>query len=278
MKILATLSLFFCLLSSLLGQSFSPSKDSLASDPSIAFAGDRLFISRTAIPMEKGELVYQNILLTGQRVHYGLLKNVSINAGFDVWTWLLERPTNKDGKLEGDEVGITSLGIHAGIPLTKRLFVGADIQLGAFQGWRVMASAISFSWITRKASYTLKLGKTGGMGDGITSDFPWYTEIGFVRQMGGKWSYLIQLAAQLEGGDFPGPTGYSYSNRISQGLLITGARWHKGRHAIDIGLGAYGTVGRYITFREPEGSKISDRIIRDDIIPAPYVGYTFRIR
>ncbi|MEO0895251.1 MAG: hypothetical protein AAFY71_02450 [Bacteroidota bacterium] len=47
-------------------------------------ATGRLIFSRSAIPMEKGRLAYQNLILDGQKFTYGITDNISAFAGIDL--------------------------------------------------------------------------------------------------------------------------------------------------------------------------------------------------
>lgn len=49
------------------------------------------FLTETAQPLEQGEMYYQNILLFGQKIGYGVTDHFTINAGMEFYTVLYDR-------------------------------------------------------------------------------------------------------------------------------------------------------------------------------------------
>lgn len=49
------------------------------------------FLTETALPLEQGEMYYQNILLFGQKIGYGVTDHFTINAGMEFYTVLYDR-------------------------------------------------------------------------------------------------------------------------------------------------------------------------------------------
>jgi hypothetical protein len=76
----------------------------------------RYYFSPSAIPMDAGHGYYQNTLLFINSFAYGVSKNVSLGAGFEVITLLSGRP-------------IWLLSAKAGFPVAKNIHLGAGTLL-----------------------------------------------------------------------------------------------------------------------------------------------------
>ena len=82
-------------------------------------AGTRTLIIHTAIPQEKGEWNYQNILVNYNAISYGITKNLSLGLEANVLSWVLKQ---KGANL--------ILSTKVGFPVGRSLYAGGVLFMG----------------------------------------------------------------------------------------------------------------------------------------------------
>lgn len=103
------------------------------------------FFSSTAIPLKKNTGYYQNLLLFGNLVNYGVTDNISIGGGLEFLSSLLGHPIWFFTPKVGFEVG---KNLHAGAGLFMVGFEGQTVSLGYGVG----------TWGNKESNMTLGIG------------------------------------------------------------------------------------------------------------------------
>jgi small nuclear ribonucleoprotein (snRNP)-like protein len=117
----------------------------------------RYLIGPSGIPIKKGEVNYQNVLITTHFVNYGITKNISIDGGFEISSTVLGSP-------------IWYLSPKVGFDISENIHVSGGFFMASFarDGFGLGYGVLTFG----NAETNLSIGAAYGLIGGELSDDP----------------------------------------------------------------------------------------------------------
>lgn len=250
------------------GLDYSPEKG-LSSYP---FVRDRLFVTHTALPLNKGEINYQNILLAGQKFRIGLNEHFAIGFGFETLISLLS-------SLQGDFVGPIYFSASAGTQVNNSDWhLAAEAQFLHILDVDFMG-ALSLVATKGDAEENLTLRTFALFADNYGLGSLFGIGMGYNKRISRRWFLTSENLAVVEHRRQMGTSPDFWRINSGFGMINSlGFKYLNKRYSIEFGLSAT-TIFSWREHHSPLPNEPSIRSFRwQGITPVPFITYAYWLK